>query len=115
MDTNFILIPEKFRVDVFKEIEEKFPHTKLATVQQVITELKRMKKTLALEMIEKFGVRVVGGKGNADSALLNAAVQEKGAVCTNDIELKKRCIEKKIPVVFLRNKKTLEIKGGIGV
>lgn len=115
MDTNFILIPEKFGLDVFEGIAEKFPGAQLATVKPAVNELRKMNKKLALAMLQKFKVEVVDATGNADTALLNAAAKELGVVCTNDIKLKKRCLKADVPVVFLRNKKTLEMKGGINV
>lgn len=115
MDTNFLIMPERFGVDIFAEIREKFPDAEFATVGQVVTELKKMKKKFALGMIKEFKMKIVKETGDTDTALLNAAARESGAVCTNDLELKKRCIGKKVPVVFMRNKKTVEMKGGINV
>ena len=112
MDTNFLIVPEKFQIDIFEEIRKISPDAKFATVRPVVIELQKLKKRFALELIKKFGVEIIEATGKADDALLNTTQKEGGALCTNDIELKKKCIKKKIPVVFLRNKKTLEIQGG---
>ena len=49
--------------------------------------------------------------GKADDALLSYAKKHKGVICTNDKELKKRCLDEKVSIIFMRNKKTLEMKG----
>ena len=50
-------------------------------------------------------------KGNTDTGLLRSAVENDGVICTNDKELKKRCLNFSVPVIFMRAKKKLEMIG----
>jgi len=117
LDTNFVTLPAQFGVDIFCEISEKIPGARLVTVSQVVDELKRLDKKgrVGLSLIKKFGVKVVKKEGGTDDALLELADENKGVLCTNDKELKKRALEKKIAVMFMRKKKILELAGGLNV
>jgi hypothetical protein len=117
LDTNFITLPVQFGIDVFSEIHERMPEAELVTVSQVVDELGRLgaKGRIGQEMLRKFGVKVLKKNGQADNALLKLAEDNNGLLCTNDRELKKRALEKKVPVMFMRKKRTLEISGGFDV
>jgi rRNA-processing protein FCF1 len=54
-------------------------------------------------------------RGGTDDALLELAEKNRGVLCTNDKELKKRAFDKRITVMFMRKKKILEIAGGFDV
>ncbi len=110
LDTNFILAPFNLGVDVFHELRTKFPGKKLATVPQVKKELARLPGGKAgLQLLDRESVGTVGAEGFADDALLEAAEREKGIVATNDAELKKRCLEEGVPVIFIRGKNRIEL------
>ena len=117
LDTNFITLPAQFGVDIFGGIGEKIPNAKLVTISQVVDELGRLgaKGKLGREMLQKFGVKVLKSKGKTDDALLELAVKNNAVLCTNDRELKKRALEKKTAVMFMRKKEILEIAGGLDV
>ncbi len=112
LDTNFLLIPAQFRVDVFSELS-KFGKPELYTIDLVLKELGKMrsrKARLAQELLAREKVRVLhtGGR-NADSALVKAA--SKGfVVCTQDRALARRLKSRGTPVVTLRQKKYLVMK-----
>jgi len=116
LDTNFITLPVQFKIDIFGEIRDRIPDAEFATVSQAVKELKRLKAgKVGLEMLKKFRVKIVEADGDTDDALLDLAIGGNGLLCTNDRELKKRALEKKVPVMFMRKKKILEISGGLNV
>ena len=116
LDTNFITLPTQFGVDIFGEIRDRIPDADFVTVSQAVKELERLKGgKVGLEMLKKFRVKIVEADGDTDDALLDLAIKGQGLLCTNDRELKKRALEKKVPVMFMRKKKILEISGGLNV
>ena len=112
LDANFLTLPVQFHIDIFSEIKKIIPDVRFVTITQVVNELKKMDDKAA-----KFGLQLLSivevddEEGNADDALLSYAEKNNAVVCTNDRELKKRCLNKKVPVIFMRKKKILEIQG----
>jgi rRNA-processing protein FCF1 len=113
LDTNFLLVPEKFHIDIFEEIKRIIPNAKLATVEPVVGELQKLKKKLALGFVKK--IEIIKKKGNADKALLETAIEKKAVLCTNDNALKRKSLSAGVPVIYLRKKKILEIVGWVNV
>ena len=120
LDTNFLMIPGKFKVDVFSELE-KFGKPELYTVSAVVRELEKLSKSggdkphakLGLELLRKKGVEVLQTDGyDADMELERTAVEEDFVVCTQDKELIKRLKKEEIRVISLRQKKYLEFWSG---
>jgi len=111
LDTNFLLIPGKFRVDVFRELQG-FGKPELFTLDLVVAELERLASgrgrdsrhaRLALELLKKKGVLVLETRRtNADQELERLASEQGFAVCTQDRALQKRLKKEDILVVFLR-------------
>ena len=110
MDTNFLLIPGQFKVDVFEQLRELMDQPfKVVVLKQSVEELKRIAKgsgknagaaRIGLELVKK--VKIVEGEGHADDILA-----EKKVVCTQDYNLKKRVKENGGKVITLRQKKYL--------
>ncbi len=127
-DTNFLLVPGQFGVDVFSELKRVLDvRFKIAVPDVVLQELdvierkSRGKDLLAIRMakklVERFETVEVGqfGAKPIDDQILDfASKNERVIVCTNDKDLKKRLRERGIPVVYLRSKKILEIEGMLG-
>ncbi|ASJ00829.1 PIN domain-containing protein [Thermococcus gorgonarius] len=124
-DTNFLLVPGQFGVDIIGELNRildvKFkivvPNVVLQELE-VIERKSRGKDLLAVRMAKKLAERFekvdIGefGKKPIDDQIFDFAVKnERVIVCTNDKGLKKRLREKGIPVVYLRSKKILELEG----
>lgn len=132
LDTNFLLIPAEFRIDIFEQIntlmEEPY---EICIVDRTIDELKniiespggkaRAAAKLALALIEHKKLKIIDTKQKS----LNTPVNSKEfivddilfdisdnntIVATQDGGLKKRLSEKGIKTIILRNKKHLEIK-----
>jgi rRNA-processing protein FCF1 len=118
LDANFLMIPGKFKVDVFQELE-KFGKPELFTIDLVVKELSRLSKAkgkdafcakLGLFFIQEKDIGILETEGkNADSEMLGLG--GKGyTVCTQDKALTGKILKAKGKVVFLRQGKYLEIK-----
>lgn len=93
LDTNFLLIPIKFKVDIFREIERicDFPYN-LHIVDKTIDELKGKKgEKLALSLIKHHNINII--KTNKDKIaddLITDLKLENKVIATQDKDLKKR-------------------------
>lgn len=118
LDTNFLLIPAQFNIDIFSEINRicQFKY-KLYVLDKIIDELKSIQKDkrqklknkkaakLALQLIEAKKVNIIKTKQDKPVDDLIAAL--KGyIIATQDINLKKRL---KAKIITLRAKKKLII------
>ncbi|WP_457741503.1 PIN domain-containing protein [Thermococcus sp.] len=124
-DTNFLLIPGQFGVDIIGELNRildvKF---KIVIPNVVIQELNVIEKKtrgkdllavrMAKKLTERFETVELGrfGERPIDDQIFDFAVKNgRVIVCTNDKGLKRRLREKGVPVVYLRSKKILELEG----
>ncbi len=124
-DTNFLLIPGQFGVDIIGELNRVLDvRFRIAVPNVVLQELgvierkARGKDFLAIRMAKKlakrFEVVEIGrfGERPIDDQIFDfAAKNERVIVCTNDKGLKRRLREKGVPVIYLRSKKILELEG----
>lgn len=116
LDTNFLMIPYQFRVDIYSELTE-FGKPSFYTLDLVIGELEKITKRpgknakyakLALLQLKQEGVRVLlAGSKKTDTEMVRIAKEKNLAVCTQDKGLIKRLRSKKIPVITLRQKRYL--------
>ena len=115
IDTNAFAMIEQFKIDLINEIKKEIPNAEIITIKSVINELKNIKDKkaarYALSLIEKEKIKSYEEPGKTDDAILNFAIKQKAVVATNDKELKKRCIEKKIPIIYMRKKQKIETRG----
>lgn len=124
-DTNFLLVPGQFGVDIIGELHRildvKFrvlvPNVVLDELN-VIERKSRGRDLMAVRMAKKLAERFetveIGrfGEKPIDDQIFDFAVKnERVIVCTNDKGLKKRLREIGVPVVYLRSKKILELEG----
>ena len=106
LDTNFILICIKQKIDFFEELE--FMGFEIIIPDKVIDELKKLKQTSALKLLEKnnFKEIILAGK-NTDNSIINYANKNPEIlVATLDKELNNKLKNRKI---IIRGKKKLEI------
>ncbi len=119
LDTNFLLVPYQFGIDVFVEIERvlEVPH-EFIIPSGVIGELERLGKgkgkegaaaRFAKKLIGKNKCTVVPGEGNVDNWIFEYAVREEALVATNDRALRNRLKNRRVKVISLRS------RSGIGV
>jgi rRNA-processing protein FCF1 len=127
LDTNFLTVPAQFGVDVFSEaervLERSIDFILLDSVLDEIKEkLERAGKTerrmfnVALDLAQRCKVVEINQsmkESPVDDQLLEYAVSVSGVLATNDRDLRERAAERGVPVLMLRGKKHLELKGSI--
>ena len=118
IDTNFLMVPYKFKVDIFSEFERicNFNY-KLFIFEQSINELKNIiKKNFGKDKISaKFALKLIKLKNistikseqrDVDSLILNNLTKDT-IIATQDRDLKKELLKKGSSVVIMRQKKYL--------
>ncbi len=112
LDTNFLMLPHQFGVDIFEFLKD---YT-LLVLSPCVKELEALSKKksddgvaakIALELIEKKKVKIIDSKENADKAILEYAKEHKMPVATNDKELLKALKTNGIRIIRLRQNKYL--------
>ncbi len=133
LDANFILTPSTLRVDIYNQLEINFPKTfELVVLSATFTELedkirKYPRKTklkqeyqLCRAILEKQEYTLIQCERQhlgilVDDLLLEYALNSSKEgnnvyIATNDKELRKKCRDNKIKVIFVRQNKFLEIE-----
>ena len=123
LDSNFLMAPFQFHVDVFEELEyllqKKIDFIVPSAVKLELTSISSRggegaaEASLALQLASRCRVVDVTlqPQETVDDAIVKAAQKLAAVVATNDIELKKRLRDINIPVVYLRDKSKLEVEG----
>jgi len=127
LDTNFLLIPYQFKVDIFTQIDRiSMFQYKLYILDRALGELKNIVKgqkgknrdsakiALQLVVIKNVSVIKTNGNKNTDDVILDIASKEDYFVATQDKDLKRRLINLGVSVIVLRQKKILAIINGKG-
>ncbi len=116
LDTNMILTPFEFSIDLLGEMQRVIPgKIELITLEPVIKELKRKKRGVGLKLVEKLKIEVLPADGRADDAIVKFAEKNKDViVATNDDALKKRLRDLGVPVIIVRGKQKLDLIGYVG-
>ena len=119
LDTNFLMIPGQFKVDVYEQLRG-FGKPDIYVIRQSVAELEKLAKgrgkdaanaRIALLLVKREGVRIIpSGKGGADEAIRRLAKREGMVVCTADKKLKAGLRKRGIPVVSLRERKYLALE-----
>ncbi len=120
LDTNALMVPEQFGVDIFTELE-RLGYYLFLVPAPVLRELRALAK-LADGKKDRLAARIglglakkcktVEALGEADLVLLDLALEMNAAVFTNDKELKKKLSSRGVTVVHLRQRRYLEIASG---
>ena len=126
LDTNFLFIPIQFNLDIFDELtkilNQRFiPIVLSSTVKELkglieSASLKTQKQAInALKLVEKCHFVPVNKSNNEtfDDVIVRISTEWKCAVATNDRILRKRLRQKAVPVVYMRQKKRLELEGSV--
>lgn len=120
LDTNFLMIPYKYHIDIIPEIERLVPEAhRIATLNSVVKELEninnksggsdRIASRIALQLIGKANMNIIECEGKVDESIINFALNNQDTIiCTNDRELRKRLKEGNICVICMRGKSRLE-------
>ena len=125
-DSNFLFVPSQFQLDIFEELtnllNQRFDPILLSPTQKELQRLAtegspktRKQASLALKLAEKCRVVHVkkGLKETHDDIIVRVAAEWKGPVATNDRELRKRLRNLGVPVIFLRQRRRLELEGAV--
>ena len=125
-DSNFLFVPSQFQFDIFEELadllNQRFDPILLSPTQKELQKLAkegspktRQQASLALKLAEKCRlVRVEKGlKETQDDVIVRLATEWKCPVATNDRELRKRLRNLGVPVIFLRQRRRLELEGAV--
>jgi len=114
LDTNFLVLPQTKKIDIFKQIKQKKPRAKFIVLKSIQKELKEMNtkaSKVAQQLIKQKNIEIdtiKTDKTHTDDKIIEYAKKKNAEVATNDKELKKRCQEKQIPVIYLRSNKKIE-------
>ncbi len=116
LDTNFLLIVEKFKIDIFEEFK-KLGNYKLYTLDSVVCELEKLNKgcskvsissNIALELIKRMKINVLktscGRTPDQEFLFLNDFL-----VATQDRALRKKLKEKNIKTIYAKQMRYLVI------
>lgn len=124
LDTNFLLIPIRFGVDIRAELGRVVEASFVLTVTPaVLEELRRLEDKVkaseakdirfALDFASQMKVidDILAEGEEVDDQLLRLAVERGYIVATTDGGLRRRLRDKGLPVVFLRQTRHLAIEG----
>ena len=109
LDTNFMMIPHQFGVDIFEFLKD----YEIFTLSACMDELKKLAKKkgkdglaakVAIKLAKEKEVEVVKTKDKGDKAILNYAIEEKCSVGTNDKDLIKALKNNGIKIIRLKQK-----------
>jgi rRNA-processing protein FCF1 len=120
LDTNFLMIPGEFGVDILSELLA-LGYTEIFTLDLVIRELERLAVSrgkegrsarIGLEFIRKGEIVILDTKGeHADQEILGLAKTKEYAVCTQDKDLISKIKKSGGRVITLRQEKYLTESG----
>ena len=121
LDTNFLMIPWQFRVDIFSELGRICDFNyKIFIYGQSINELRNImnnptssgknKKAaqLALKLIKLKDIQIIKSEEKDVDSLILENLDNEIIVATQDILLKKELLQKGASVIILRQKKHLQ-------
>jgi hypothetical protein len=123
LDTNFLLIPSQFKLDIFSEIRRiaDFKY-ELFIIDKTIDELKeiiaskqqkqknKLAAKIALQLIEKYKLKKIKTEEDlVDNAIISLANKKDYIIATQDKLLKSKLKKKSIPLIILRQKSYLQI------
>ena len=116
IDTNGLMIPGQFGIDIFSELEQLGFYSYIVPSASV-KELEKIKATgrgkdrssakIALSLLDR--CTIIDKNGYADNIIIDMAISMDAAVLTNDTELKKRLCSKGVTNVYLRDRTRLSI------
>lgn len=125
-DSNFLFIPSQFRLDVFEELanllSQRFEPVLLSPTYRELLKIAekgspktRKQASLALKLAEKCRLIHVEKslEETHDDMIVRVATEWKCPVATNDRELRKRLRNRGVPVIFLRQRRRLELDGTV--
>jgi rRNA-processing protein FCF1 len=126
LDANFLFIPIQFNLDIFDELTKilnrRFiPIVLSSTVKELkgLTESKSLKTqkqaTNALKLVDKCRFVTIQKNCNEtfDDVIVRISTEWKCPVATNDRTLRQKLRKQMVPVIYMRQKKRLELEGSV--
>ena len=119
MDTNFLLLPYQFKIDVFSELEHVIGEPFIPVISsRILSELRGISKKVgkagaaarfALKLIDyrKDKIKIVDSKEPVDDWVFIYSNEHRAIACTNDAQLKRRLKAEKMNVIGLRTRAKL--------
>lgn len=116
IDTNGLMIPGQFGLDIFSELKRLgfdsylVAKASVRELEKICSEGRGRDRTaakIALSLLDR--CTIIEKNGFADDIITDMAVDMNAAVLTNDIELKKRLCSRGVTIVYLRDKTRLSI------
>jgi rRNA-processing protein FCF1 len=109
LDTDFLINSIKYKVDIFKEIKEKYPKQTISIIDKTIEELKKInnsnaKASLKLIKIKKLKI-IKTKKDKIVDDLILEETKKTDIVATQDRVLKRKLKNKGIKTITIRQKK----------
>lgn len=119
LDTNILMIPGQFGIDIFEEIDKIIQENyKIVTLDSVIKELEGISKSksknaknakIGLDLLKIKEIEIIKAKkNNVDQEILDI-FGKSTIVATNDTVLRKKLKNRGIKVLCLREKERMEI------
>jgi rRNA-processing protein FCF1 len=112
LDTNFLMIPGKFKVDVFSELSRLgYEPVVLSCVMSEVNKIASgggragEQARVARAVLDVRKPKMVAARGPADAALIKHAIAHNCAIATNDAALIAHAKKKGVAVLRLRQKK----------
>jgi rRNA-processing protein FCF1 len=117
LDTNFLLLPFQFRINIIKELDYLIEQSHRYVVSsRTLDELKKLGKAvgkngmaarLALKMIDASEMEVVKNNMPVDDWVIRYSRDNNAIACTNDRLLRKRLMALDVKVVTLKSRSKL--------
>lgn len=119
LDTNFLLVPFRFRIDILRELDYLIDYShRYVVCSRTMDELRRlwgrvgkdgMAARLAQKLVEanRAAIDIVEGGGHVDDWIVSYARENSAIVCTNDSALRRRLRALDIKVITLKSKSKL--------
>lgn len=116
LDTNFLLIPFQFKIDIFEGIERILARSHYFVISsKTIKELKYIARgtnkdgrsaRLAIKLIEanKNRIEIIENEEEVDLWIEKYATEKRAVVCTNDAQLRSKIKKEGLRVISLKNR-----------
>lgn len=119
LDSNFLLVPYKYHIDIFLEINCLIGNIYFVISKGILNELKSLSNKrgrtalearFALKLIEKNKekIKIVSSIEPVDGWILRYAKKYRAIVCTDDIKLKNSLRREKIRVLMVKSKSRID-------
>jgi len=123
LDTNFLLVCAKQKIDLFYELDRILPSYKIVIPRRVLEELETLKSrkeltikerdsaSLALQILEKRKekIKLLDLTGNVDKSIVNYTLNNEDVVMASLDGGMRKHVKGKAKILTIRNKKTLSL------